>query len=308
MEIYHSWEELPKNQKFVLAMGFFDGCHRGHEEVFRMAKELAKEQGALPGVFTFWPHPMAVLAPDVHVPLLQNREEKAASMAEAGMAFALFLRPDRKFLEEAPEEFLEKLGQLPGLFGLAAGENFTFGRKAKGNSSLLEDWSRRKHVPVRIARLKAENGKTVSSTAIRQLIQKGQVKEAARLLGRNYTITGDVVHGFRRGHEVLGFPTANLSFTEDRVLPADGVYAAYAVIDGKKYSAITNIGKNPTFEGKERTIETFIFHFDSSIYGKSFTLEWVERIRGEIRFPTPEALVEQIKKDIQVAEKIEGEK
>ena len=102
MEIYHSWEELPKNQKFVLAMGFFDGCHRGHEEVFRMAKKLAEEQGALPGVLTFWPHPMAVLAPDVHVPLLQNREEKAASMAEAGMAFALFLRPDRKFLEEAP--------------------------------------------------------------------------------------------------------------------------------------------------------------------------------------------------------------
>ena len=130
------------------------------------------------------------------------------------------------------------------------------------------------------------------------------MKEAACLLGRNYTLQGDVVHGFHRGHDILGFPTANLSFAEDRVLPKDGVYATFALIGGRRYPSITNIGKNPTFEGKQRTIETFIFHFDSNIYGKSFTLEWVERIRGEIRFPSPEALAAQIQKDIQRAEKI----
>lgn len=140
MEIYHSWEELPKTKKFVLAMGFFDGCHRGHEEVLRLARELADKEGAIPGVLTFWPHPMAVLAPKVQVPLLQSREEKAKSMEKAGMAFALFLRPDEKFLKEEPEEFLEKLESLPGLSGLAAGENFTFGRQAKGNSRLLKEW------------------------------------------------------------------------------------------------------------------------------------------------------------------------
>ena len=140
MEIYHSWEELPTNKKFVLAMGFFDGCHRGHEEVLRLARKLADREGAIPGVLTFWPHPMAVLAPKVQVPLLQSREEKAKSMEKAGMAFALFLRPDEKFLKEEPEEFLEKLESLPGLSGLAAGENFTFGRQAKGNSRLLKEW------------------------------------------------------------------------------------------------------------------------------------------------------------------------
>ena len=304
MEIYHSWEELPTNKKFVLAMGFFDGCHRGHEEVLRLTRELAAKEDAIPGVLTFWPHPMAVLAPKVQVPLLQSREEKAESMAKAGMAFTLFLRPDKKFLQEGPEEFLEKLESLPGLSGLAAGENFTFGRQAKGNSRLLKEWFLFKKIPVSVAGLTEEEGKTVSSTAIRQLIQQGQMKEAACLLGRNYTLQGDVVHGFHRGHDILGFPTANLSFAEDRVLPKDGVYATFALIGGRKYPSITNIGKNPTFEGKQRTIETFIFHFDSNIYGKSFTLEWVERIRGEIRFPSPEALAAQIQKDIQRAEKI----
>ena len=179
MEIYHSWEELPTNKKFVLAMGFFDGCHRGHEEVLRLTRELADREGAIPGVLTFWPHPMAVLAPKVQVPLLQSREEKAKSMEKAGMAFTLFLRPDKKFLQEGPEEFLEKLESLPGLSGLAAGENFTFGRQAEGNSRLLKEWSRLKKIPVSVAGLTEEEGKIVSSTAIRQLIQQGQMKEAA---------------------------------------------------------------------------------------------------------------------------------
>ena len=204
MEIYHSWEELPTNKKFVLAMGFFDGCHRGHEEVLRLTRELADREGAIPGVLTFWPHPMAVLAPKVQVPLLQSREEKAKSMEKAGMAFTLFLRPDKKFLQEGPEEFLEKLESLPGLSGLAAGENFTFGRQAEGNSRLLKEWSRLKKIPVSVAGLTEEEGKIVSSTAIRQLIQQGQMKEAACLLGRNYTLQGDVVHGFHRGHDILG--------------------------------------------------------------------------------------------------------
>ena len=160
MEIYHSWEELPTNKKFVLAMGFFDGCHRGHEEVLRLTRELAAKVDAIPGVLTFWPHPMAVLAPKVQVPLLQSREEKAKSMEKAGMAFALFLRPDEKFLKEEPEEFLEKLESLPGLSGLAAGENFTFGRQAKGNSRLLKEWFLFRKIPVSVAGLTEEEGKT----------------------------------------------------------------------------------------------------------------------------------------------------
>ena len=304
MEIYRSWEEIPGNQKIVLAMGFFDGCHLGHQDVFQKTLALARKLHARPGVLTFWPHPMALLAPDIHVPLLQGRKEKEAFMEKAGMDFVLFLKPDQKFLQELPQAFMEKLASLPGLTGLIAGENFTFGRGRAGNSSLLQSWFSRRKVPVEIVRLLAEEGKTVSSTAIRELIQQGRMKEAALFLGRNYTMEGDVVHGFHRGSDVLGFPTANLSFTENRVLPKDGVYAARAVIDGRSYPAITNIGKNPTFGNSERTIETFIFHFDSSIYGSPFTLEWVERIRDEIRFPSPRALKEQIEKDIRKAEEI----
>ena len=127
------------------------------------------------------------------------------------------------------------------------------------------------------------------------------MEQAARFLGHPYTIRGDVVHGFRRGHDVLGFPTANLAVSEDRVLPPDGVYATRALVKGHTFPAITNIGNNPTFGNAKKTIETFIFDFDESIYGASFTLAWVSRIRGEMKFASPDLLVAQIHQDIQTA-------
>lgn len=306
MVIYHSLKELPQGRKYVLALGFFDGCHRGHRKVFARTREMASALSAEPGVLTFWPHPMTILAPDIHVPLLQDRKEKEASFEEAGMALALFLTPDRVFLRKPAETFLEELASLPGLAGVVTGENFTFGHGALGNSAMLLDFFRGTPVKAEVVSLLSEEGETVSSTAIRQIIGKGDMEEAARLLGRPYTTSGDVVHGFHRGTDILGFPTANLSLPENHVCPPDGVYATMARIHGKRYPAITNIGTNPTFGNTEKTIETFIFHFDASIYGSPFTLEWIHRIRGEIRFPSPEALKEQIKKDIREAERVLG--
>ena len=304
MDIYQSLKELPVHSRFVLAMGFFDGCHLGHRKLFEKVKSLALAEGALPGVLTFWLHPLSVLAPDIHVPLLQDRKEKEQSFEKAGMKLALFLAPNREFLAKPAETFLEELAALPGLAGIVTGENFTFGHGALGNSPLLLEFFQ--HTPIRaeVVPLFSEDGEIVSSTAIRSLIQKGNMTEAAHLLGRFYTTSGDIVHGFHRGTDILGFPTANLELPENHVCPADGVYATEAIIHGRTYPAITNVGTNPTFGNEERTIETFIFHFDESIYGRPFTLRWIRRLRGEIRFPSADALREQIAKDVREAERI----
>lgn len=306
MEIYHHFNEIPQDKKLVLAIGFFDGCHRGHQVVFEKVRALACEKGAVPGVLTFFPHPMTILAPHIRVPLLQSEEEKIISLEEAGMEMALFIRPDKEFLSESAEAFLRNLSSLKHLAGLVVGENFTFGKGAQGNSAVMAEFFKDTKVTVDIVKLVEGKGAPYSSTRIREAILAGNMEEAARLLGRNYSMKGDVVHGFRRGHEVLGFPTANLSFREDRVLPPDGVYATRAVVNGKKYDAITNIGTNPTFGNRSRTIETFIFHFEESIYGCPFTLEWVSRLRGEKKFESFDALKEQIAVDIRQAEKLLG--
>lgn len=304
MKIIHTWEALPKEGRYVFGMGFFDGCHRGHQAVFETVKKIAKEKNALPGILTFFPHPMTLLAPEIQVPLLESMEEKWQDMEEAGIELVLCIRPDASFLSQSAELFLQQLAALQGLCGLVTGANFTFGKGALGNSGLLSDYFKNSDVVVTILPLQQREGHSISSTEIRKLIQVGQLPEAAKLLGRNYRITGDVVHGFRRGHEALGFPTANLELPKERVMPPDGVYATYASIDGKRYPSITNVGNNPTFGNEKKTIETFIFDFDANIYGKSFTLEWAKRIREERKFPSLEALIAQIGKDIEEAKSV----
>ena len=297
----HSLSDLPQGERFVFGIGFFDGCHLGHQAVFAEVKALAAAKKARPALITFYPHPMTVLAPDIHVPLLQSEEEKISSIEDAGMELVVCIRPDREFLAMPPEDFLRNLKEIPGLCGLVTGENFTFGRGALGNGKLMASYFKETDITVRVLPLSSKSGMEISSTAIRRAIHEGRVKDAALLLGRPYTITGDVVHGFQRGHSVLGFPTANLEVKENRVIPADGVYATRAMVDGRAFSAITNVGNNPTFGNEKKTIETFIFDFDESIYGRPFTLQWVDYIRGEKKFESPEALVAQIEKDIERA-------
>ncbi len=307
MTIFHNLQDLPQDQRFVFGIGFFDGCHRGHQAVFGEVKRLAEEKGARPALITFYPHPMTILAPEIQVPLLQNEEEKLASMADAGIDFSVCIRPDREFLSRTAEEFCCMLEEITGLSGIVTGENFTFGKGAQGNGKFLASYFEGTDVTVHVLALTEKDGTEISSTAIRRAIHEGNVKRAAALLGRPHRLTGDVVHGFRRGHDVLGFPTANLELEAGRVVPADGVYATRARVGGKVYGAITNVGSNPTFGNEKKSIETFIFDFDESIYGRPFTLEWIDYIRGEKKFESPEALVEQIHKDIAQAKEILGE-
>jgi riboflavin kinase/FMN adenylyltransferase len=305
--VYHSLEELPAGRKMVLAIGFFDGVHLGHQKLIEAACRLARDMGADTGIITMSPHPSVLLHPDMKREYVETEEEKIGHLQELPVSHIVVLPVTEKFLQEEPDDFLRQLSQIPGLCGLVCGENFTFGRMAAGTPERMRQFFSHTDVKVEVIPLLRSDilgGKAVSSTEIKKLIRSGDVDKAAALLGRHYETKGSVVHGFHRGTDVLGFPTANLEVEEGRVLPCDGVYATYAVIHGQVYPAVTNIGTNPTFGSGERTIETFIISFEGNIYNQPFAIDWVKRLRGEIRFGSAEELKAQIEKDVETARKI----
>lgn len=305
MKRYDSLEATFDIASQVLAIGFFDGFHRGHQAVLARAKAMAKKRGASVTVLTFYPHPMTVLSPGLCVPLLCSGKEKEELLMDAGTDNIICIRPTKEFLSMTVHDFMVKLSKLSGLAGIVTGENFSFGRGALGHAGELRLFFGRIGITVETAGLvHSGDGIPISSTRIRQCLQAGRIQEAEELLGHPYRVHGDVVHGVARGSKILGFPTANLALSEERVIPADGVYATFAIVSGRKYPAVTNVGKNPTFRNTFRTIETFIFNFDDSIYGQPFALEWKERIRGEIKFSGAEALKEQIALDVKKAGQI----
>lgn len=308
MQIVRDFASVPSSP-FVFGIGFFDGFHLGHREIWDEVRRLAVEKDAAPAVITFSPHPAAVLFPDMKIELLQSEEEKEKFFEEEGASLAVILRPTKKFLAESPEDFLRDLASIPGLCGIVCGENFTFGRGAAGKPSMISEFFKTSGVVVRSMPLLTDEeigGRVISSSEIRRMLREGKVFETAELLGRPYSLSGSVEEGFSRGRTALGFPTANLSFGKDRVLPADGVYAVYANVKGERCPAVTNIGTNPTFGNAERTVETFVLDFDESLYGQPFSVEFIERIRGEIKFGSVSALKTQIERDIEAAREILG--
>ncbi len=307
MERFQKLEDLWDRGPLVLAIGFFDGFHVGHQAVLAEARRMAKARGAAAGVVTFSPHPASVLFPERPVQLLQTEEEKETMMASLGMALAVILRPTQAFLGESAEEFLRSLRAVPGLRGVVCGENFSFGAGASGGPGDIARYFAGTDTAVSVVPLavsEAIGGRVVSSTEIRRLVQEGDMRRAGALLGRYYSLSGGVARGFRRGTDDTGYPTANLAFGRERILPADGVYAAFARIRGRRFPAVTNVGTNPTFGNDGRTVETFILDFDESIYGEAFAVEFVERLRGEIRFPSVAALAAQIGSDVQRAREL----
>ena len=219
----------------------------------------------------------------------------------------VFIHPTVEVLSETAGAFMHSLAGISGLYGIVCGSNFTFGRHAAGNASMLSEFFSGRGTRVRIIPLTTSpllGGREVSSTVIRKLIGQGRIGVANQLLGEEYTITGTVAHGFRRGHDVTGVPTVNLETDGNCVIPSDGVYASRILKKGVTHASITNIGTNPTFGNQARTIETFILDFHQEIYEKEVMLSFVERIRGEIKFPSVEALTTQIQRDVEMAEKL----
>ena len=298
MEIITSLEQLHSfAAPCVVALGTFDGLHRGHLDVIGTAKQEAEHTGAKLAVFTFSNHPLEWINP-AHVPVaLVTPAVKLQLLEGLGVDVLIDIPFNQLVADLLPQQFLERLSAL-NYSCLVVGENFTYGQRGVGNVYTLAASAQAMGFKLIVRKLVSNNGTIVSSTEIRRLITAGEVQQAAKMLGRSYSISGIVAHGNERGR-LLGYPTANLELVDAHVaIPLGGVYAVRAYVDGGVYGGMANIGKNPTFGDVEKPrLETNIFGFSGDIYGKTLTIEFVQRIRGEVKFAGIDALKAQLAQD-----------
>ena len=290
----------------VLALGNFDGLHRGHMKIIDRVRRRAGERGGTPAAMTFEPHPPRVLRPDKAPPLLMTKEQKIESLTRSGMQGVAVVGFTLELSKWDPETFVRNvLVEWLHVVEVWVGANFLFGHERAGNFSVLRSLGARygfraeKIDPVRYKDF------VVSSTRVRRLLGEGRVDEAGALLGHHYFIDGTVARGAGRGRE-LGFPTANL-VTCNELVPPSGVYATTVTIDGVVLPSITNIGMRPTFGDVDRsTIETHVFDFSRDLYDSSLRLSFVQRLRDERAFPDVDALRAQIDADCRGARRLFG--
>lgn len=298
MEIITSLEQLHSfAAPCVVALGTFDGLHRGHLDVIGTAKQEAEHTGAKLAVFTFSNHPLEWINP-AHVPVaLVTPAVKLQLLESLGVDVLIDIPFNQLVADLLPQQFLERLSAL-NYSCLVVGENFTYGQRGVGNVYTLAASAQALGFKLIVRKLVSNNGTIISSTEIRRLITDGEVQQAAKMLGRSYSISGIVAHGNERGR-LLGYPTANLELVDAHVaIPQGGVYAVRAYVDGGVYGGMANIGKNPTFGDVEKPrLETNIFGFSGDIYGKTLAIEFVQRIRGEEKFAGIDALKAQLAQD-----------
>lgn len=293
-----------KTRGCVVAVGAFDGVHIGHQALISRAVSLARDAGVPCVVFTFRNHPLSVLAPERVPPLLSSPEERRRVFASLGVELVIE-EPFTKELAVLPaEDFLMRLVDVLAPQAVVVGENFSFGAGGRGTPDFLAAQGKNFGFRVENVPLLSYEGGTVSSTRIRALLSAGNVRLAGALLGRPFSIRGEVLHGDERGRK-LGFPTANLLPPKIEACPMNGAYAVRVELEnGEEKIGVANVGSNPTFGGNERRVETHILDFSGDLYGKDITVRFMDRLRSEKRFPSPEALVEQIRRDEQKAREI----
>ena len=302
-------------------IGFFDGVHRGHQFLIEQLQCEAQKRGLRSVVITFDRHPRQVLCPDWKPRLLTTLQEKGRLLLQTGIDDLVVLHFDEQMAALSAHDFMQQvLRQKLGVRLLLTGYDNRFGHRTAGSNEGFEDYVSYGNV-LGIEVVKAppcpavtlhdtvdgdSHAATVSSSLIRRLLSEGRVAEAATCLGRPYALQGTVVHGQQKGR-TMGFPTANLQLNDDcQLVPQNGVYAVVATIDVERatFKAMTNIGLRPTFEGHRQTIETHIFDFDADLYGRQLTVEFVERLRSEQPFPSPEALARQMALDAATAQQL----
>lgn len=296
-------DDLPRGLRFALAIGMFDGVHRGHLRLIGALVKVSREQGAIPVVMTFTPHPAAVLR-GTPPPLLCDRSEKLRRLAEAGVEIVVEQRFDRRFAEQTADEFLERACSGRKLVALVMTQESAFGRDRSGGLPEIRRLGPRLGLEiVEIPHLMREMAR-LSSTRIRNLLAAGRLSEVRRLLGRRYAVIGRVVAGDGRGR-MLGYPTANLAFADPVALPPDGIYAVRAgwgsrdpLNPSRSADGVASLGVRPTFGNHgARILEVHLFDIDESLYGRSLRVEFFRRLRGERRFSSARALIRQMDRD-----------
>lgn len=283
----------------VIALGMFDGVHLGHRALMSRLQEEAKLLHAIPAVYTFSNHPLEVLGGNVR--LLSGIRERNMLLRSLGAEELESVPFTREMASLSPEAFVDLLSAKWDVRGLVVGYNYTCGDRGAGTPETLREIGKRRGFSVSVVEPVLLEGEPVSSTRIREAVERGDITLANRLLKRRYTLSGTVVQNKRIGSRI-GFPTANIDANPKRAIPADGVYATFASVDGGMYRAVTNIGTNPTVNGEKLTIETHLIDFHADIYGQPLSILFRKRMRGELMFDSLDALKEQIRLDVEEAE------
>jgi riboflavin kinase/FMN adenylyltransferase len=299
MQHTRSLEETIELRNSWLTIGVFDGVHRGHREIIQRLTAGAHANGAPAVVLTFDPHPASVLGGH-DIRCLTTPEERADLLASLGVDVVITQRFTRELSTVSAKDYMSSLTDYLDLRHLLIGYDFALGRGREGNAARLAEIGRDLNYSVDVIEALSDDSGVISSTEIRKLVATGNVSEAAKLLGRNYSLSGPVIHGEGRGRRI-NIPTANIGYPKQKAIPANGIYACWAWVGGERFMAATNIGINPTFtpDNQTPTVEPYILDFDRDIYGEEVRLEFVVRLRDEQKFSSVDALVAKIKEDIQ---------
>ena len=304
MRIEHINLEKKKTYSFpvVACIGYFDGLHRGHQALINKTKELAKEYHCDSAIFTFDPDPVQVITGNNNIQHIMPMNIRINYMASFGLENIFILDFSKEMCELEPSTFINEVLGRVHLKALVCGFDFHYGYQGRGNPETLK-----KNAPFDVIMMDEviDDGEKVSSTRIIKSLKSGNVKEAERLLGFPYEIMGVVEHGKHEGSTTLGYPTANVKFSSEFIVPKNGVYATYAIIDGVKYKAMTNIGHNPTFNySKELSLESHIIDYEGDLYGKRIRILFKEFIREEKQFQYIGNLILQLELDENEIKKI----
>ncbi len=305
MRCIESLDKITKPFKdAVITIGNFDGVHIGHQALFHEVIEQADAIGGTSIAMTFHPHPNRVLNRNNHPPLITLYEQKKELIESTGIDVLICTPFTREFANITARSFVEDLlVKQIGMKAIVVGKDYTFGRNREGNIDYLRQYAQPLGYQVIVAGW-IQDAKTralrVSSTRIRKLVMAGKIREARQLLGRSYQIRGTVTTGRGRGGKLLGCPTANITL-QDELAPENGVYVVTVTWQGKKYIGVANIGYSPTFDDHLFTVEVHIIDFNHHIVGEKIQVDFIDRIRGEIKFSDLSALSDQIQKDIEVA-------
>jgi len=286
-------------ERSSLTIGSFDGIHLGHHDLLNRMAKRAKEAEVPVVVLSFFPHPSVVLRQRTPAFYITTPDEKAELLGQEGVDYVITQPFDIELSKVEAADFLDQLTAQLGFVDLWAGEDFALGHQRRGNRHFLEKESRARNFHFHLVPPLLVGGEVVSSTRVRESLRSGDVARAATYLGRSFSLVGVVQEGAGRGKE-LGIPTANLKIWEERATPAVGVYACIVEVDGRRIQAVTNIGYRPTFEDKPEgpIIEAHILDFERELYGQEIKIEFIDRLRDEMRFSGPEELVKQIELDI----------
>ena len=298
MRIERELEEAHFDKDSVLTVGVFDGVHRGHQHLIGKVVNEARSRGLAAGVLTFRNHPDSVLNPNFQPQYITSIDERTRLIREAGADFVVPVTFDREVAGLRARKFAQLLRNKLGMRGVVVGPDFAMGYRREGNVEYLSKLGAELGFSVTVVELLSEGGDAVHSTSIRKSLAEGNVGDVASKLGRNFEISGTVVAGEKLGR-TLGFPTANIEVGPKMAVPGNGIYATLAYVDGEPHIAATSIGTRPTFDGKGRTIEAFLLEFDRNLYNKQLRLEFVQRLRDELKFDSVDALLEQMELDVE---------